>query len=212
MNLANRLTSFRIVATVFFVMAVLLPVDGIVHTMFPFTRALALAIFVVASLTDWLDGYVARKRGQQTNFGVLLDPVADKILTTAAFICFIEQRAVPTDPNNLAPLVQGWMVLIIVSRDFLIMGLRLIAREQGVVLTAEQLGKHKTVSQMVTIIFILCGLAARDDFNWFGMDAAHYNGLFAAIVFWMMLVTVALTVISGLAYLYKYRKLFLENV
>jgi CDP-diacylglycerol--glycerol-3-phosphate 3-phosphatidyltransferase len=211
MNLANRLTSFRIVATVFFVMAVLLPVDGIVHTAFPFTRLLALAIFVVASLTDWLDGYVARRRGQQTNFGVLLDPVADKILTTAAYICFIEVRAIPTDPNS-APIVQGWMVLIIVSRDFLIMGLRLIAREQGVVLTAEQLGKHKTISQMVTIIFILVGLTARDDFKWFGLDAAHYNALFAAIVFWMMLVTVALTVISGVAYLYKYRKLFMENV
>jgi CDP-diacylglycerol--glycerol-3-phosphate 3-phosphatidyltransferase len=211
MNLANRLTSFRIIATVFFVMAVLLPVDGVVHTTFPFTRALALAIFIVASLTDWLDGYVARKHGQLTNFGALLDPVADKILTTAAYICFIEVRAIPSDPNS-APIVQGWMVLIIVSRDFLIMGLRLIAREQGVVLTAEELGKHKTVSQMVTIIFILIGLSARDDFQWFGQDAAHCNWLFATVVFWMMLATVALTVISGLAYLYKYRKLFMENV
>jgi len=211
MNLANRLTVFRIIATVFFVMAVLLPATGDVHQMFPFTRTLALAIFVVAGLTDWLDGYVARKRGQKTNFGVLLDPVADKILTTAAFICFIEVRAIPSDPTS-APIVQGWMVLIIVSRDFLIMGLRLIAREQGVVLTAEQLGKHKTVSQMVTIIFVLVGLTARDDFRWFNLDAAHHNALFEVIVFWMMLVTTALTVVSGLAYLYKYRKLFLENV
>ena len=82
MNLANRLTTFRIVATVFFVMTMLLP-----H--FPYGKTVALVIFLVASLTDWLDGWVARSRGQLTNFGVLLDPVADKVLTTAAFICFI---------------------------------------------------------------------------------------------------------------------------
>jgi CDP-diacylglycerol--glycerol-3-phosphate 3-phosphatidyltransferase len=210
MNLANRLTTFRIVATVFFVMAILLPTDGFVHRHFPFTRTVALAIFVVASLTDWLDGYVARKRGQKTNLGGLLDPVADKILTTAAFICFIEVRAIPSDSNS-APIVQGWMVLVIVSRDFLIMGLRLIAREQGVVLSAEQLGKHKTVSQMATIIFILTGMAARDDWNWFGMDGAWWNVRFSSAVLGLMLVTVALTVISGVAYLYKYRKLFMEN-
>jgi CDP-diacylglycerol--glycerol-3-phosphate 3-phosphatidyltransferase len=203
MNLANRLTSFRIVATVFFVMALLLP-----H--FPFGKTVALGIFLVASLTDWLDGWVARKRGQLTNFGVLLDPVADKILTTAAFICFIEQAAHPGEAKS-APLVQGWMVLVIVSRDFLIMGLRLIAREKGVVLRAELLGKHKTVSQMVTIIVVLAGLAAREDWNHLRFDATVFNAVFAESIFWLMLLTVALTVISGAAYLYKYRKLFLED-
>jgi CDP-diacylglycerol--glycerol-3-phosphate 3-phosphatidyltransferase len=204
MNLANRLTTFRMVATVFFVMALLLP-----H--FPFGKTVALAIFVLASLTDWLDGWVARQRKQMTNFGVLLDPVADKILTTAAFICFIEQPSRLNDPSS-PPLVQAWMVLVIVSRDFLIMGLRLIAREQGVVLTAEQLGKHKTVSQMFTIIVVLIGLAARENWGHLGLDAARFDGLFPVIVFWLMIATTALTVISGTAYLYKYRKLFLGDV
>jgi phosphatidylglycerophosphate synthase len=104
------------------------------------------------------------------------------------------------------------MVLVIVSRDFLIMGLRLIAREQGVVLTAEQLGKHKTVSQMFTIIVVLIGLAARENWGHLGLDAARFDGLFPVIVFWLMIATTALTVISGTAYLYKYRKLFLGDV
>ena len=161
---------------------------------------MALVIFLAASLTDWLDGYVARKRGQTTNFGVLLDPVADKILTTAAFICFIEQ------PNyKHEPLVQAWMVLAIVARDFLVTGLRLVAGAKGVVLKAEELGKHKTVSQFITILVTLAGLAARDDWG------AAFDVQFSRLVFAFMLVTVGLTVWSGVAYLYKNRDLLLHD-
>ena len=208
MNLPNRLTMARIGLTVIFVTALLLPAEGIVYSHFPFGKTMALVIFIVAGLTDWWDGLVARLRKQHTNFGALLDPVADKILTAAAFICFIEQ------PSYRAgvPLVQAWMVLVIVAREFLITGLRLVAREQGVVLKAERLGKHKTTTQMITIIIVLLGLAAREEWHCFGADCEKFNEVFSATVFWLMLVTVALTLWSGIAYMYKNRQLFLNDV
>ncbi|MGA2222574.1 MAG: CDP-diacylglycerol--glycerol-3-phosphate 3-phosphatidyltransferase [Verrucomicrobiia bacterium] len=207
MNLPNRLTMARIGLTVIFVTALLLPAEGIVYSHFPFGKTMALVIFIVAGLTDWWDGLVARLRKQHTNFGALLDPVADKILTAAAFICFIEQ------PSYRAgvPLVQAWMVLVIVAREFLITGLRLVAREQGVVLKAERLGKHKTTTQMITIILVLIGLAAREEWHCLGFDRDTFNDTFSLVVFWLMLVTVALTLWSGLVYLIKNRQLFLHD-
>ncbi len=207
MNLANRLTVGRIVLTVFFVMALLLPASGMVRQHVPFAKTVALAIFVVAGLTDWLDGAMARRRKEGTAFGALLDPVADKILVTAAFICFIEQKDYRGDA-----LVQAWMVLVIVARDFLVTGLRLVAGGQGVVLQAERLGKHKTFWQMATIIVVLVGLAAREDWNCLGLERARFDTLFSVVTLWLMLATVALTLISGIAYLYKNRALLLRNV
>lgn len=199
MNLPNRLTLARIVLTAFFVMAMLLP-----H--FPLGKTWALAIFIIASLTDWWDGVLARRHKLETTFGALLDPVADKVLTTAAFICFIEQHN-----DRGGALVDAWMVLLIVSRDFLVTGLRLVAREHGVVLKAEQLGKHKTISQMVTIIVVLVGLAARDNWNCLGFDRLRFDARYSDLVFGMMVATVAMTVWSGTAYLYKNRDLFLRD-
>ena len=207
MNLPNRLTIGRIVLTVFFVMALLLPPEGWVRSHFPFGKTTALIIFIIASLTDWWDGWYARRHKMETSFGMLLDPLADKILTTAAFICFVEQ------PSYLVgvPLVQAWMALTIVSRDFLVTGLRLIAAQEGVVLKAERLGKHKTASQMVAIILILLGLAAREDWHCFGMDYARFNVGFSRVTFVLMLITVGLTVFSGVAYLYKNGERFLYD-
>jgi CDP-diacylglycerol---glycerol-3-phosphate 3-phosphatidyltransferase len=204
MNLPNRLTLTRIGLTALFVMAMLLPQDGAIMAHFPYGKSLALLIFVVASLTDWWDGWLARHYRQETTFGALLDPVADKILTTAAFICFIEQ---PSYRPGVA-LVQAWMVLVIVARDYLVTGLRLIASGQGVVLKAEELGKHKTASQMITIIVTLAGLAARDDWQWRG---ERFDVLFSRVVFGFMLVTVSLTVWSGTAYFWKNRNLLLHD-
>jgi CDP-diacylglycerol---glycerol-3-phosphate 3-phosphatidyltransferase len=204
MNLPNRLTIARIGLTAVFVMMMLLPSHGSVMSHFAHGKTLALLVFAVASLTDWWDGWLARRHHQETNFGALLDPVADKILTTAAFICFIEQPSYRPG----VPLVQGWMVLIIVARDFLVTGLRLIASGQGVVLKAEELGKHKTVSQMITIIITLAGLAARDDWHWAG---ERFDVVFSRIVFGFMLVTVALTVWSGFAYFWKNRELVFHD-
>ena len=200
MNLPNRLTVGRIVLVPVFVMALLLP-----H--FPGGKTVALLVFIIASLTDWCDGWLARRTDKVTGFGALLDPVADKVLTTAAFICFIEQ-----DDQNGHALVQAWMVLVIVARDFLVTGLRLVAREQGVVLQAERLGKHKTASQMVAIIFTLAFLAAREDWHCLGIEPARFNAEFSTAVFVLMLVTVALTLWSGFSYFWKNRELFLRDV
>jgi CDP-diacylglycerol---glycerol-3-phosphate 3-phosphatidyltransferase len=196
MNLPNRLTVWRIALTPVFVAALLLP-----H--FPWGKTVALGIFIVASITDWYDGWLARTRNMETAFGALLDPVADKILTCAAFICFVELR----DQNGNA-LVQAWMALVIVSRDFLITGLRLVARERGVVLQAEQLGKHKTASQMIAIILILVGLAAREEW---GCTSVRFDTAFCTTVFWLAMVTVVLTVWSGWNFFWKNRELVLRD-
>ena len=207
MNLPNKLTLGRIVLTVYFVMALLLPPAGWMRSHFPFGKTTALIIFIVASLTDWVDGWYARRHKIETTFGMLLDPLADKILTTAAFICFIEQPSYRPG----VPLVQAWMALVIVARDFLVPGLRLVAGQQGVVLRAERLGKHKTISQMVTIIIILLGLAAREDWNCFGISYAQFDMAFSRVAFVLMLVTVALTRISGIIYFYKNGERFLHD-
>jgi CDP-diacylglycerol--glycerol-3-phosphate 3-phosphatidyltransferase len=207
MNLPNRITLARIALTAFFVMALLLPPDGWVRSHFPFGKTTALIIFIVASLTDWWDGWYARRHKLETSFGMLLDPLADKILTTAAFICFVEQ------PSYRAgvPLVQAWMALTIVARDFLVTGLRLLAAQQGVVLKAERLGQHKTASQMVTIILILLGLAAREDWYCFGMNCARFDTGFSRLAFVLMLITVGLTVLSGITFLYRNGERFLRD-
>ena len=207
MNLPNKLTLARIGLTVYFVMALLLPASGWIRSHFPFGKTTALIIFIVASLTDWWDGWYARRYKMETTFGSLIDPLADKVLTAAAFICFIEQPSYRPG----VPLVQAWMALVIVARDFLVTGLRLVASEQGVVLRAERLGKHKTISQMVTIIIILLGLAAREDWNCFGVNYEQFNKIFSQSVFVLMLVTVGLTLLSGIVYFYKNGQLFLHD-
>lgn len=196
MNLPNRLTVGRIFLTALFVMALLLP-------RFPWGKTVALVVFLVAALSDWFDGWLARRWNQETSFGALMDPLADKVLTTAAFICFVEQQA-----GNGRVLVQAWMVLVIVGREFLATGLRLVAREQNVVLKAERWGKHKTASQMFTIVVVLAGLAAREDW---GFAHDRFSAVFAETVFWLMLATVGLTVWSGSVYFYKNRQLFVRD-
>jgi CDP-diacylglycerol--glycerol-3-phosphate 3-phosphatidyltransferase len=206
MNLPNRLTVGRIVLTVIFVMALLLPRDGMVFHWFPYGKTMALGIFILASLTDWWDGWLARRYKLETNFGALMDPLADKVLVAAAFICFIELKNYKDQA-----LVQAWMVLLIVAREFLVTGMRLIAREKNVVLKAEQLGKHKTIWQMITIIVALAGLAAWEEWGCLGFDPGAFGLVFSRVVFVLMLVTVALTIWSGVAYLFKNRKLIFEH-
>ena len=207
MNLPNRLTVGRMVLTVVFVMALLLPPQGLVLKHFPYGKTVALVIFVAASLTDWWDGWYARRHKLETTFGALLDPLADKVLTAAAFICFIEQPSY----REGVPLVQAWMALVIVARDFLVTGLRLVASQQGVVLRAEGLGKHKTASQMITIIIILTGLAAREEWRCFGVDREQFNVAFSRVAFTLMLITVGLTLLSGIIYLWKNGERFLRD-
>ena len=185
MNLPNMLTLLRLGLTALLVVSL--------SAQYPAHFAVALLVFLLASLTDYLDGVIARKWNLITDFGKLMDPLADKVLTASAFICLIPYEALP-----------AWVVIIIISREFLITGLRLLASSKGVILPAEKLGKHKTAWQMITIVFFLALLALRD----LGLeDSPIVDGLWSYGGAFLVTVTVALTLFSGFAYLWKNRAL-----
>ncbi len=143
MNLPNKLTLIRVLLIPIFVIVLLVPF-GI-----SWQNWLALAIFIMASLTDFADGYLARKYQLVTNFGKFMDPLADKLLVCSALICL-------TSLGRIA----AWMVIVIVAREFIISGLRLVAVDQGVVIAASYWGKFKTVVQMAMIMLLLANLAS----------------------------------------------------
>lgn len=183
MNLPNQLTVARLFITVLFVIA--MSVD------FPGHRMAALVLFLLATLTDYLDGVIARKYNLITDFGKLMDPLADKVLNASAFILLIGYGAIP-----------AWAVIIIISREFLITGLRLLATSKNLVLPAEKIGKHKTAWQMATIIFflLLLALGGPGGAGWIA-PVWFYGGNF------LIAGTVILTAYSGLAYGFKHRNL-----
>ena len=194
MNLPNKLTISRIIMTVFFLTALIVE--------FPFHITLALVIFVIASITDFLDGSIARKHGLITDFGKLMDPLADKVLICSAFIGFIELG-----------WMKAWMVVIIVSRELAITGLRLLAANKNQVLAAERQGKNKTITQITAIISLLIynsygdwGVAGKI----FGYEIVGYSwtGWVAEISMWA---AVALTAYSGILYLWKNREVYLKD-
>lgn len=172
MNLPNKLTVLRIIMVPFFVFFMLTDAGGAAN------KWIALVIFCVASLTDMLDGKIARARGLVTNFGKFMDPLADKLLVCSAMICFIELEKLP-----------AWFVIIIIGREFIISGFRLIAAENGVVIAANYWGKFKTVSQMIMIILLLIDLGGVFD-------------ILEQIFIWLSL---ALTVISLITYIWQNR-------
>src|ERR1700742_3261859 len=141
MNWANRITLSRLALTVVLVVAL--------NSSWPYARTTALVIFLIAGLTDFIDGEIARRYGVITNFGKLMDPLVDKIMMAAAFISLVPLKAVP-----------AWAATTVVARDFLITGLRLMASARGQILPAERLGKHKTSWQIITVIFFLILLSA----------------------------------------------------
>ena len=141
-------------------------------------RYISLAIFVIASVTDWFDGYLARKHHLVTNFGKFMDPLADKLLVCSAMICLIELERLP-----------AWIVIIIIAREFIISGFRLIAAENGIVIAANYWGKFKTVSQMIMIILLLL----------------HFGGIFAVLEQIFIWLSLALTVISLMTYIWQNR-------
>ena len=198
MNLPNKLTISRFALTVVFLWAM--------FSKFAYNDTLALIFFCLAGITDFLDGRIARSRNLITNFGILMDPLADKIMTCSAFVAFVES----THLNPDAPVKVGaWMVVIIVGRELAITGLRLLAASKNIVLAAERYGKHKTISQIVTIIALLVvdaseewPVALRDFF-------APWVPQFAEIMLWL---TVVLTAMSGLIYLWRNRALYLNDV
>lgn len=162
-NLPNALTLFRIFLVPFLVVVLL--------TRFQGREYAGLAIFLVAAITDFFDGYIARKRNQMTRLGALLDPIADKLLMSAAFISLVEM-----DPTH----VPAWMVVIIIGREFAVSGLRSIAAQQGVTIAASPLGKGKLVTQVIAISLLILGHEL-GEFRLVGMIALWFVMLFALI-------------------------------
>lgn len=196
MNLPNQLTVSRLVLTGLFLVVMFAEFRG--H------ETVALILFSAAGITDFLDGRIARQRGLITNFGILMDPLADKILTCSAFIAFVGQGLVP-----------AWIAVIIVARELAITGLRLLAASNQVVLAAERYGKHKTISQIVTIILLLTWLAA-PGWGRFG-DALLGISISGKPVLQMITVisqyiTVLFTLYSGAVYLWRNRALYMRDL
>ena len=176
MNLPNKLTMFRVILIPFFIVFLLIPIT-------PYDKWIALAIFVIGSLTDLLDGKIARKYNLVTNFGKFMDPLADKLLVCSALICLIELDKIPS-----------WMVIIIIAREFIISGFRLVASDNGVVIAASYFGKFKTTFQMLAVCLMIADL-----------PALH---VVTRVVLW---IAVILTVVSLIDYLVKNKSVMKEN-
>lgn len=179
MNLPNKLTILRVILIIPFVLCMLLPGVGTAG------KYAAVVIFIVASLTDMLDGKIARKNNLVTNFGKFMDPLADKLLVCAAMICL-------TANGKLA----AWIVIVIISREFIISGFRLVASDNGVVIAASYWGKFKTTFQMIMIIMLIL------DFN---------NDIYRICTTIITYIAVALTIISLIDYLAKNKGVLKEQ-
>ena len=196
MNLPNKLTLSRFFLTVGFL--------AVMFSELPSRETIALILFIAAGVSDFLDGQIARRRKLITNFGILMDPLADKIMVCSAFIAFVGLQ-----------WIQAWMVVIVVARELAITGLRLLAASKNVVLAAEGYGKHKTISQIVAIIAILVlhsysewGTIGQAIFGWH-IANAPWIARFTEVSLW---VAVALTFISGWLYLWRNRSLYLQDL
>ncbi len=187
MNIANRLTVLRIILT--FVFLFFLFCHGV------WAKVLSLAIFIFAAVSDFFDGRIAHKKNMVTDFGKLMDPIADKILVLAAFTAFVQMQ-----------LIDAWMFVIIVSREILITSLRLFALNKGKVLSAAKVGKHKTVSQMAVIFYILGFIVLKEVMLAFFTWNPAWEKFFRNSIYILMLLTVGLTLYSGLYYLWENRK------
>ncbi|MDE6815368.1 MAG: CDP-diacylglycerol--glycerol-3-phosphate 3-phosphatidyltransferase [Lachnospiraceae bacterium] len=176
MNLPNKLTMFRVILIPFFIVFLLVP--GI-----PAGKWIALAIFIVASLTDLLDGKIARKYNLVTNFGKFMDPLADKLLVCSALICLIELQRIPS-----------WMVVVIMAREFTISGFRLVAADNGVVIAASYFGKFKTTFQMIAVCLLIADIEALQ--------------MVTMVIVW---IAVILTVVSLVDYLVKNKAVMKEK-
>ena len=193
MNLPNQLTIARIVLT--FIFMFFLFSQGF------WAKLTAFIIFTLAALTDLLDGKIARRWNLVTDFGRLMDPIADKILVIAAFLAFVELKIIP-----------AWMVIVIIAREFLITGLRLLAANKNIIIAASVGGKHKTVSQMISIFIILVVLVFKEAaVKYFNFWNANLEANLDKIIYYLMIITVALTIISGLAIILENKSIFRKN-
>lgn len=181
MNLPNKLTVVRVLMIPFFVWFMLPSLGGEMAA----SKWIALAIFCIASLTDLLDGKIARKYNLVTNFGKFMDPLADKLLVGAAMICLVEMGRLP-----------AWIVIVIISREFIISGFRLIASDNGIVIAASYLGKFKTVFQMAMIIVLI---------------AAFEGSVFAVVEQILIWVSLILTIVSLVDYIRKNKEVLTQG-
>ena len=172
MNTPNKLTIARMIIVPFLVIFLLTGWGGEAN------RYISLTLFVVASVKDWFDGYLARKNNLVTNFGKFMDPLADKLLVCSAMICMIDLKRLP-----------AWFVIIIIAREFIISGFRLIAAENGIVIAANYWGKFKTASQMIMIILLIL----------------HFDGIFVILEQIFIWLSLALTIISLITYIWQNR-------
>lgn len=179
MNLPNKLTMFRVILIPFFVFFMLFGPLG------KLGDYIALIIFIAASLTDMLDGKIARKYNLVTNFGKFMDPLADKLLVCSAMICLIEK-------GQLA----AWIVIIIIAREFIISGFRLVAADNGIVIAASYWGKFKTVFQMLMVIVLILNIP---------------NSFFAVLGTVLTYIALALTVVSLIDYIAKNKNVLKEQ-
>jgi len=190
MNLPNKITLARIGLTFLFMF--FLFSKGVVF------KSLALATFIIAALSDYLDGFIAQKYHITSSFGKLMDPIADKILVIAAFLAFVEMKLIP-----------AWMLVIIIMRELVITGLRIMAFKNNEVLPADMGGKQKTVSQYGSILVILVFIIFKEaGVRTFGFWDASFEYWYRQIIFVLMIVTVMLTVVSGISYVAGNKKYF----
>jgi CDP-diacylglycerol--glycerol-3-phosphate 3-phosphatidyltransferase len=185
MNWANRLTVSRLALTVLFVASL--------NSNWIYGRTAARLIFLLAGITDFVDGEIARRYGAVTNFGKLMDPLVDKIMMAAALISLVPLGGIP-----------AWAATTVVARDFLITGLRLMATARGQILPAERLGKHKTSWQIITVIFFLVLLAARE-LKYAGPETVWWSRAWNEAGPVLVWITIAFTVYSGLRYAWRHR-------
>ncbi len=188
MNLPNKLTVLRIVLAPLFLVLALWE--------FPFHYGAALIVFITAALTDMFDGKIARARGLITNFGKFLDPLADKMLTTAAFLLFLAKGQ-----------MNVWALFLVLTREFMVTSVRLIAAKDGKVIAASYWGKLKTVAQFIAIIYMLTALEFATWQNWLSVPAAAFSIplLIGRILIW---ISVVLTLIAGVEYVWQNREYF----
>ena len=195
MNLPNKITLSRIFLIPVFVLFFYLDV-------LPYHELAAAGVFVIAACTDFLDGYIARKYGLVTTMGKFLDPIADKVLVSTAFILMLTRPAVFTVMGNWALVCAGIAVAVILGRELIVSGFRLIAAERGLVLAADKLGKIKTVTQDVSIALLLATMPFT------GMQGVLYP---AAIGFSLLALATVFTVISGCNYIIANRQVLGEG-
>jgi len=206
MNLANKLTIGRIITIPFFIVFMFM---GNIYT-----RLAALVIFILAALSDVYDGIIARHREEVTNFGSFIDPLADKLIVSAALISFVQLRELS---------IPAWMVIVVISREFIITGLRSVAASRGTIIPASLSGKFKTTSQMAVIITILIiliiNVALRNYWRTTALELQAFLGwrrvvgyILSKGPYWLMLLVTILTVISGFNYIYKNRHMLFEEI